>query len=456
MTTSPTSDAVLGPRGLARLADAALALAGSDEVEVVVSRSAQAVTRFANSQIHQNVWTEQVEVRVRVVLPGGRSGVAAVTTDDPARVAAAAEAARAIAAVAPEDPDFPGLAPAALLGGVPGDEATVGASPADRAGAVAALVAQVPSGYEAAGAYETGAAELGVFTTAGQSATALLSRAALTTVVTGATSSGYAEAGGRAVADVDPAAVGRRAAHKARLGADPVEVDPGTWAVVLAPAATATLVQFLSYLGFGGRAWLEGRAFTSGRLGEAALDPALTIVDDATAPGTVGYPFDAEGTPAQRVELVRDGVLRGVVHDRATGARAGTGSTGHGLPAPNTFGPVAANPLVAPGDGGSVQDLVDGCERGLLVTRFHYTNVVQPLETVLTGMTRDGTFLVEDGRVVGAVRNLRFTQSVLAALARVEAVSTETGYASELFFGGARCPALRLPAFAFTSTTTFG
>jgi predicted Zn-dependent protease len=235
-----------------------------------------------------------------------------------------------------------------------------------------------------------------------------------------------------------------------------VDVDPGEWTVILEPPATGTLVQFLAYLGFSGRAYQEQRAFTSGRLGEAALDPAVTIADDALAPDTVGFPFDAEGTPKQRVELVRDGVLAAVVHDRATGARAGTGSTGHGLPAPNTWGPLPVNPLMSPGDGGSIDDLVAGCERGLLVTRFHYTNVVEPMEAVLTGMTRDGTFLVVDGRVTGAVRNLRFTQSALAALARVEAVSTETGYASELFFAGSRCPALRLPAFTFTSATTFG
>jgi predicted Zn-dependent protease len=449
----------LGSDGLARLAEPALALAGGrdvDGVEVLVRRSAGGLARFANSQLLQHVDTEDVEVGVRVVAPGGRVGVVGVSTDDPAEVARTAAEAAAIARLAPGDPDFPGLAPRAPVAGVEVDEATAAASPADRAAAVAALLAEVPGDVDAAGAYETGATELGVFTSAGQAATARVSRAALTTVLSGATSSGYAEAGGRSAAVIDPGALGRRALAKVRAAASPVDVDPGTWPVVLEPAATGALVQFLALLGFSGRAYLEGRAFTSGRLGEAALDPKVTVVDDALSPDTVGFPFDAEGTPKQRVELVRGGVLGAVVHDRATGARAGSGSTGHGLPAPNTYGPVAANPLMAAGDDGSVDDLVAGCERGLAVTRFHYTNVVQPLETVLTGMTRDGTFLVEDGRVVGAVRNLRFTQSILEALARVDAVSTETGYASELFFGGSRCPGLRLPAFTFTSTTTFG
>lgn len=447
---------LLGADGLARLAGPALALAGADGVEVVVTRSAGGLARFANSELSQHVDTEVINVNVRVVAAGGRVGVVSRTTDDPAEVARAAEDALAIARLAPADPDFPGLAPPAAADGTAPDQATMATTPADRAAAVRALLDQIPGDVAAAGAYETGVEELGVFTSAGQQVSATLTHAALNTVLSGPTSSGYAESGGRSVADIDPAALGRRALDKVHAGVDPIELDPGVWPVVLEPAATGTLVQFLAMLGFSGRAYEEGLAFTVGRLGEAALHPSVTIVDDATSPDTVGFPFDYEGTPKQRVELVADGVLGSLVHDRATGARAGTGSTGHGLPAPNTYGPLPLNPLMAPGDGGSVEDLVAGCERGLAITRFHYTNIVQPRETVLTGMTRDGTYLVENGRITRAVRNLRFTQSILEALATVDAVSSETGYASELFFGGSRCPALRLPAFAFTSTTTFG
>jgi PmbA protein len=457
--------APLGGEGLARLAAPALDLAerpagaGAEsavEVEVVVQRSSSGLTRFANSEIHQHVWTDEVTAGVRVVVPGGRVGVVGVTSDRPANVRQAAEEALDLARLAPPDPDFPGLAPSAPVESIPVDVATTAQTPADRADEVAALLAEVPDQFAAAGAYTSGDQELGVFTSTGQAATTRLSNAAVTVVVTGSTSSGYGQAGGRAAGELNPAEVGKRAVAKARAGADPVDVDPGDWPVVLEPPATGTLVQFLSYLGFGGRAYLEGRAFTSERLGDAALDPRLTIVDDAFSPNTVGYPFDFEGTPKQRVALVRDGVLAAVVHDRATGARAGTSSTGHGLPAPNTFGPLALNALLQPGDGGSVEDLIAGCERGLCITRFHYTNVVHPFHTVITGMTRDGTFLIEDGRIVSAVRNLRFMQSILEGLAEVEAVSTETGYSTDLFAGGSRAPALRLPAFAFTSTTTFG
>ncbi|MGH3665189.1 MAG: metallopeptidase TldD-related protein, partial [Egibacteraceae bacterium] len=221
------------------------------------------------------------------------------------------------------------------------------------------------------------------------------------------------------------------------------------------PPAVATLAQYLSYVCFGGKAYVEGRSYAAGRLGEQAAAETVSIVDDARAPDVVGWPFDYEGTPTTAVDLIRDGRLAGVVHDRASARAAGTTSTGHALPAPSTLGALPLTPRFVPGEG-SIENLVAGLERGLLVTRFHYTNVVNPKETSLTGMTRDGTFLVTDGRVTRAVRNLRFTQSALGALAACEAVSGETGWGNELFGGGGRQPALRLASFAFTGTTSFG
>lgn len=450
---------LLGREGVERLVDAGLALADADGVagvEVVVAHDWSGHTRFASSQIHQNAWTEDVAVNVRVVTTDGRVGVSSMHTDDPAQVIRVARQAVAIARLCPPDPEFPGLAPAAEHGEVPLDRALLETTPEQRAAAVRDLLDEVPDDLEAAGALQTGGSELGVYTSAGQRAYSPLSSGQLTLVVLGPTSSGFAETGGRAAADIDGVASARTAVRKARAGADPVALPAGVWPVVLEPAATGTLVQFLGYLGFGGRDYLEGRSFAAGRMGEKICDPAITIADDALAADTIGYPFDWEGTPKQKVVLVDGGRLAAVVHDRHTGARAGSRSTGHGLPAPNTSGPIAMNPVMECGDGGSIDDVVAGCERGLLVTRFHYTNVVHPRKTILTGMTRDGTFLVEDGELSHAVRNLRFTQPILAALSQVEAVSTETGYGSELFFGGSRYPALRLPAFTFTSTTSFG
>lgn len=440
---------------LARLAEGALEVEGAEGVEVGVRADRRGLARFAHSEVHQHVSTEHVGATVRVALADGRLGVVGVETDDPAAVARAAEEAVALARLVPPDGDFAGFAPPQDVGEVAFDEATAASTAAQRVEGVAALVAALPRGYEAAGAYDTIGTALGVFTSTGQHVTARSSIATLSTVVTGPSSTGYAEAGGRSVSAVDARGTGERAAGKARAAAEPTGLDPGSYPVVLEPAAVATLVQFLAAYGFNGRAFLEGRACTTGRLGERVLDPRVSIVDEAAGAGATGLPFDAEGTPTRRLDLVRDGVFAAVAHDRSTGARAGTGSTGHALPAPNTFGPVPTSARLAAGKDGSVSDLVAGLERGLVVTRFHYTNVMHPVEVVLTGMTRDGTWLVEDGRIVRAVHNLRYRQSVLEALASVDAVSTETRFSTEAFFGGSRSAALRLPAFTFESATTF-
>jgi predicted Zn-dependent protease len=451
------ADQPLGRDGCERLADAAFAAVtdGSD-VEVLIQRDTEGLTRFANSSIHQNVWRDDIGINVRVVGPGGRTGVVNVHTDDPAEVARAATSAAAVSRVAPEDPEYPGLAGPDAAGTVPVDAATVAATPGQRAAAVRELLDEVPDAFLAAGAYRTVGSEIGLFTTAGQHAYAPTSFAGLSVVVSGASSSGWSEAGGRSMADIDPAASGRRAVAKARAGSDPADVPAGEWPVILEAPAVATVMQFLAYLGFGGRSWLEGRAFTSERLGEPIVDARLTLVDDAVSPAATGLPFDYEGTPKQRVELIKDGVAAAVVHDRHSAKRAGVVSTGHGLPAPNTHGPLAMDPMLLPGHDGTVDDLVSRCERGLLVTRFHYTNIVHPKETSITGMTRDGTFLVEDGRITTGVRNLRFTQSILGALERIDGLSTSTSFASEIFDAGALFPALALPAFQFNSTTSFG
>lgn len=446
---------LLGQDALEALAAPALEAGGGDAVEVVVQRSAGGLTRFANSQIHQNAWSEDLLVNVRLVTPDQRVGVAGVHTDQPSVVAAAVERARAAALRSPPDGEFPGLAGSAPSESTPFDERTAATTPAERAAEVRALLAEVPADMEAAGAYETLGTELLVATTAGQRAYAPASYAHLTLVVSAPTSSGFAEEGGRRRDEIDAAAAGRRAVAKARLGADPVDVEAGDWPVVLEPPAVATLVEFLAYLGFGGRDYLEGRSFVCGHLGERMLDPAITVVDDGRAHETVGMPFDYEGTPKQRVALVDRGVLHAVVHDRHSARQGGVTSTGHGMMAPNPHGPITTNAFLLPGPDGSTDDLVAGMGSGLLVTRFHYTNDVHPLETTITGMTRDGTFLVRDGEIVAAVRNLRFTQSIVAALGRVEAVSSETGYGSEFFLGG-RNPSVRLPAFTFTGTTSFG
>lgn len=442
-----------GADRLTALADPLLALGG--DVEVSLTRTDSALTRFAGSRIHQNTSRLDGEARIRVVLDG-RVGVVATNDLTAEGLARAAGRARDIAQLTPPDPHFPGLAPAGQEYGTTSgpDEETVGCAPQARAELVAAALAELPAGVEAAGTMETSVQERAVVTSTGIRVYCAGSRAAASVLAQGPTSSGWAEAGATAISGMDMASLGRRAGEKVLLGADPRELPAGRYPVVLESGATTELVQWLGWLAFPGRAYNERRSALSGRLGDQVCSPLVTIADDPLSPLLPGAPFDAEGTATRRTPLIDAGIAVNVAHDRATAAVAGTDSTGHAMPAPNPQGGVPTHLLMEPGTA-SVEDLVAGLDLGLYVTRFHYTNVVHPVTTSITGMTRDGTFLVEDGQIVGGVRNLRFTQSCLEALSGCEAVGRDVELATDLFYGASLAPAVRLAGFTFTSTTAY-
>ena len=306
----------------------------------------------------------------------------------------------------------------------------------------------------AAGTVTTGVVERAVLTTTGIAAYAVTAGAGATVLATGDSSSGWAEAGSRSVAGLDLAALGRRAADKVARGAAPREVPPGRYAVVLEAPAVATLVDWLGWLAFPAKAVEEGRSVLTGRLGQQVCAPLVTVVDDPLHPLQAGAPFDAEGTPVGPLPLLDAGRAVGLAHDRATARRAGTTSTGSALPAPNPEGGVPQHLVLQPG-GDDLDALVAGLERGLYVTRLHYVNVVHAGTATLTGMTRDGTFLVEDGRVVAGVRNLRFTDSALGALEGAQALGRDLQAGPDLLQGGTAAPSARLAGFTFTSTTAY-
>jgi predicted Zn-dependent protease len=441
---------VIGPDEVRRVADAALELPGADGVEVLFVHEWGGLTRFASNSIHQSTYREDTGIRVRVVA-GDRIGVTASNefSEDGAR--RAARSALEMANVVAPDPLFPGLAPPAEAPSLDGfDDATAATPPDRRAEGVAELVAQCPDGFTAAGAYETLASEVAVANSEGQFVWAPSTQASLTTVVTGGDGgSGFAEVFASAAADLDPAVTGRRAVDKAVASVSPRDVDPGRYTVILEPSAVSTLVGFLAWIGFGGRSIAEGRSCFSGRDGERVAADSVTIYDDAASPGTLGLPFDFEGVPRQRVDLIKDGIFVGGVYDRRTARQAGTSTTGHALPAPNPEGPFPLNLFLEPG-ASSLEEMIASTQRGLLVTRFHYSNIVHQVESTITGMTRDGTFLVEDGEVTHPVKNLRFTQSIIEALTSTEAIGRDTELASEFFFSASRVPALKVSSFNFS------
>ncbi len=443
--------------GLA-LAEAVLRLAeaeGATEAEVLVAGSDAALTRFANSEIHQNVAATDVRVNLRFVR-GKRVGVASSGRTDPDALRALAGTAGRIAALAEETPDWAGLPAPGPAEPVRGAFAagTADAAPELRAAGVRAVVAAADAaGVAAFGSFSSEVETLAVATTAGIRAAESRTHARVVVVTMGPDDgTGYAEVAAVDATTIDAGAVGREAAEKARRSARPVELPPGELPVVLEEYAVADIVERLGFVGFSGLAVEEERSFFEP--GRRVGSPLVTIVDDARDPAGMPASFDYEGVPTRRVVLLDAGVCGEVVHDAATAARAGVPSTGHGLPAPNPWGPFPLHAAIAAGATARA-DLVAGLRDGLLVTRFHYTNVVHPKLAVVTGMTRDGTFLVRGGEVVGPVRNLRFTQSYLDALAGVEAVARERRLLGG-DFGSLLVPALRVGAWRFTGATAAG
>jgi PmbA protein len=260
---------------------------------------------------------------------------------------------------------------------------------------------------------------------------------------------GYAEAAAVDVTTIDPTALGREAAAKARSTANARPIDPGDYAVVFEGYAVVDLMDMLGYLGFSALAVQEERSFVE--IGKKIASDLVTVRDDGADPAGLPMAFDYEGVAKQRVSLLQRGVCAGLVYDSQTAARDGVRSTGHGLPAPNPYGPFPLNMVMDAGTT-SREELIGSMGRGLLVTRFHYTNPVHPKLGIVTGMTRDGTFLVEDGKIVGPVRNLRFTQSYPQALGAVSGVSRERRTLKG-FLGGVVVPAIRVDAFTFTGAT---
>ena len=450
------ADAIGGnPEAALQLAEEVLRqaeAAGAGEAEVLVSAGDSALTRFANSEIHQNVKSSEVLVNLRFV-SGRRVGVANSGRVDPDGIRALVERAAAISANVAELEDWAGLPEAASAAPNPAawSDGTATASPELRAEGVRAVIAAADeAGVTAYGSFSTDAEAVAVATSKGIRAAERRTSSQLLTVTMGPDNgTGYAEQVSVDATLIDAPAIGREAAERARSSRNPIDLAPGDYPVVLGHYAVVDLVDMLGYLGFSALAVAEDRSFWEA--GKRVASPLVTITDDAFDPAGLPAGFDAEGVPKQRLSLLDAGVCRDLAFDAQTAGRAGRTSTGHGLPAPNTYGPFPTNMVMAAGDA-SMDELVGGLDRGLLVTRFHYTNPVHSKKVIITGMTRDGTFLVEGGRVVGPVRNLRFTMSYLDALANVEAVSAERRCIRG-FMGASVVPAIRLSSFSFTGAT---
>lgn len=435
-----------------------LSIAGSRELEASIGGGENFLTRFANNEITQNVAERRFVLSVRVA-KGRRSGRATGNDWSDAGIERLVARADEAAAVAPESNEaMPLLGPQRYREVDAVDPATAALGPEARAREVGRAVARTrAAGLDGAGIFESGFGTIGDYGELGTLALANTkglfayhteTTATFSMTALHGTESGWAQAEGHAASDIDGDALAARAVDKALCSRNAVAWDPGSYDVVFEPAAVSDFLYHLNDASFGALALQEGRSFLDGKMGASVLGPNITIRDDPYHPLHLGSPFDGEGVPTQPVTIIDRGVARSVVYDRRTAAKEGRESTGHGLAYPNTAGPVARH-LVLEGGSDSVESLLAGVERGLLVTRVWYTNLVEPKSVLITGMTRDGLFAVERGKVTGAVRNFRFNQGVVEMLQRVD------GMTAPQRAGGAVCPAIRVRGFRMSSVTEF-
>jgi predicted Zn-dependent protease len=435
---------------------------------VLISGGCSALTRFANNTIHQNVAEENYVLSVRTVFDG-RTARASTNKFDDESIRRCVKASEDLARVQAKDPDLlPVAGPEALGKGPEVGRAffeTASITPADRAAAVGKIVAVAQrESLTSAGIYATSESVEAVLNSRGLCAYHTQTSAEISVTMLAQDSSGWQKAKSPDVRDLDPIRLAEIAARKARESAAPQELPPGKYTAILEPAAVLDLCGFM-FWDWGGQAILDERSFLNNRIATPLFGDNITIFDDVYHPLQSGPPFDGEGARRQRVALVENGVPKRLVYARGTAekmrksqhaAKVGpVDVTGHGLPLPNEIGEIPLNIVFAPPpQPKTIPQMVANTERGVLITRLWYIREVDPYEKILTGMTRDGTFSVEDGKVRHGIRNFRFNQSVIDMLANAEEMGQPVRASGEESFDMV-VPALKVKGFNFTEVTKF-
>jgi len=436
------------------------AMSPAEATEVYLSGEDLAVTRWNTNYIHQNLSRSNQTLTVRVI-DGQRIGIATTNQLERETLAAAVNRALEHARLQKPHPDAPQLPPPT---GRPQHEAT-GAyhegtarfAPADRAaGAGVVIAAAQARKLQSAGTFATSVRETAVVNSLGAEAYHAGTKAYIRTIVNDGQTTGYAD---RLAADVgllDYDDLAQEAVTKATLHHEARDLPPGQYSTVFEAVALSDLLRFLGYLAFSAKAVHEGRSFMGPERGNKVMSELVTIWDDGLDPRGLLTPFDAEGVPKQKVVFIERGVVRDVVHDSRTAQKDGRQSTGHATPFGRwNAGPMPANMLMATG-AGSREEIIKSTADGVLVTRFHYTHAPEPMRVVATGTTRDGTFLIKDGELVARLRNLRFTDSMIDAFSRIDAVSGQARLARDWWSTfESWLPVVRINGFTFTGATTF-
>lgn len=451
-------------------------LTTADEIELLISGGRSALTRFANNTIHQNMAEEEKHISVRVSF-GGRTARATTNKHDDESLRRVVQSAEALARVQQPDPDFmPMPSPdevrqnAADVGAVAVQryfDSAARLTADDRAAGVARMVDVAKKhSLTSAGIFSSAEGCEGIFNSRGVTDWYEQTLAEASITMIGDTSSGWQKLNATDVTKLDPARLAEVAAQKAIASVNPRDLPPGKYTVILEPAAVLDAVGFM-FWDFGGSALMEQRSFLNERIGTQLFSDKITVWDDVYHPLQTGLTFDGEGMRRHRLKLIDKGVVQRVTFARSSAKRVGESElagkvgpvlpTGHGFALPNEIGEAPLNVVFegpSAGEGQSVEKMVASTERGILVTRLWYIREVDPYEKILTGMTRDGTFLVEDGKIKCGIRNFRFNESLIHMLQNVEAMGEPVRASGEESMDMV-VPAMKIREFNFTETTKF-
>ncbi len=453
---------MIGRDHLLDLLSAAVGRSRAESTEIRAEAVHQGVTRYAGSTIHQTTVVNELQVSVRAVVGksvGDATGNSLIPGDIDQLVGQAVEVAR----MREPNPEFVSLPRGGPLPEVTGyDEGTAWLSSERRAEAIRTIAEMTAErGWTVSGTYLSEGREAAVVNSCGVSAYVPRSVAFLRALPDSGSGTGYADGLSYRAEDLAPVDIAQRAMRGCERNREQRDVPPGAYEAILGESCVAEALSFLAAHGFNGQAYEEGRSFVSGRLGTNVTGPNVTIWDDGTDARNLAVPADNEGVPKRYLPLIESGVARSVAYDSFTAFRVGRESTGHAVGGgrANYYGPVPVN-LFMQGGTATVDEMIQRTERGLLLTRFHYTHCPDPKRVVLTGTTRDGTFLIEHGEIVGAVKNLRLTQSVPELFEGIEMLGTPRLVQDWWSSNGmgritSHCPPVKVKRALFTSGTLF-
>lgn len=431
-----------------------LSISSADEVELLFLGKEEILTRYANSTIHQNVKESNSEIRVRVIF-GKKIGFTQTNDLSEEGIKKAVLEAEKIAKVTREDKDFVRLPDPEKVKEVKTFfEENLDVKPEDMAEKVVNVIKTAEKrNLIASGAFSFDINEYAVVNSREIEVYQPYTSFFLTTVIMGENSSGYADRFSMRFSEVNEISLVEEAIERALMAKNPKDIEPGKYEVVLTEYAVEDIVSFLSYLGFGAKQFHQGTSFMSGKIGEKIMGENITIWDDGLDKRGAPIPFDFEGVPKKKVSLIENGVAKGIVYDSYYAFKHHTESTGHALPQPSSFGPLPLNVFMKEGKS-SIEDMIKNVKRGILVSRFHYTNPLDPKRVIITGMTRDGTFMIENGKISYPVKNMRFTQNMIELLNNVLEISKDRKLQKGMIHVSF-VPSIRVKEFNFTGRTEF-